>query len=83
MKFRKDFTPKEYEEYLEQQAQKPDKYCSAQDPSHRKLASIQVVSKLIPIPNADKIEMAKILGWECVVEKGQFKEGGGRGSRCQ
>ena len=41
----------------------------------RKLASIQVVDQLIPIENADKIEIAKILGWQVVVKKGEFNPG--------
>ncbi len=41
----------------------------------RKLASVQKIIKLEPIPNADSIEKATVLGWECVVKKGEFKEG--------
>ena len=41
----------------------------------RKLASIQKVSKLFPIPGADFIEGALVLGWEFVVKKGEFKVG--------
>ena len=41
----------------------------------RNLASIQKISKLEPIPNADTIEKATVLGWELVVKKGEFKEG--------
>lgn len=41
----------------------------------RKLASIQTVLKINEIPFADKIELARVLGWQCVVNKGQFKEG--------
>lgn len=41
----------------------------------RKLASIQRVTKLFPIDWADRIEGAEILGWECVVNKNEFKEG--------
>lgn len=41
----------------------------------RKLASIQAIDKLYPIDGADKIERAAVLGWECVVKKGEFKEG--------
>lgn len=41
----------------------------------RTLASIQRIVKIEPIPNADKIEVATVLGWECVVPKGQFKVG--------
>jgi hypothetical protein len=38
----------------------------------RKLASIQRIEKLEPIPGADKIEKATVLGWELVVKKGEF-----------
>lgn len=43
--------------------------------TERKLASIQKIYKLEPIENADRIELASILGWQCVVKKGEFKEG--------
>lgn len=39
----------------------------------RKLASIQKIVSLTPIPNADRIELARVLGWKCVVKKGDFK----------
>lgn len=39
----------------------------------RKLASIQRVWKIEPIEGADRIELAHVLGWQCVVNKGQFK----------
>lgn len=39
----------------------------------RKLASVQRVYEIVPIEGADKIELAKVLGWQCVVNKGQFK----------
>ncbi len=39
----------------------------------RKLATIQKIWKLEPIPDADRIELAHVLGWQCVVNKGQFK----------
>lgn len=41
----------------------------------RKLASIQVITSIEPIENADKIEYASVLGWHCVVKKGEFKVG--------
>lgn len=41
----------------------------------RKLATIQRISELNPIPNADKIEVASVLGWKVVVKKEQFKVG--------
>ena len=43
--------------------------------AERKLASIQVISDLTPIPGADAILCAKVLGWECVVKKEEFKIG--------
>lgn len=39
----------------------------------RKLASIQRIHKVEPIEGADRIELAHVLGWCCVVNKGQFK----------
>lgn len=38
----------------------------------RKLASIQRIWNIEPIDGADKIELAHVLGWQCVVNKGQF-----------
>jgi len=41
----------------------------------RQLATIQQIKRLEPIPEADAIEKAQILGWQLVVKKGEFKEG--------
>lgn len=41
----------------------------------RKLATIQRVEKIEPIEGADAIELVKIMGWQCVTQKGGFKEG--------
>jgi len=41
----------------------------------RELAYIQQIKSLSPIPNADAIEKAEVLGWELVVKKGDFKVG--------
>ena len=38
----------------------------------RKLASIQVIKALSPIPDADAIEVAEVLGYKVVVKKGEF-----------
>ena len=35
----------------------------------RKLASIRIISDMLPIPDADLIEVAVVDGWECVVKK--------------
>ena len=35
----------------------------------RNLASIQRIWKIEPIDGADKIELAHVLGWQCVVNK--------------
>lgn len=43
--------------------------------NERKLAHIERITDLQPIEGADKIEKAIILGWECVVKKGEFKIG--------
>lgn len=42
---------------------------------HRKLVTIQEVKELIPIENAENIELAKIMAWQCVVKKGDFTKG--------
>lgn len=41
----------------------------------RKLASVQEVLDVQPIPEADRIEAAKVEGWTVVVPKGQVKPG--------
>jgi len=41
----------------------------------RKLASIQKIAAITPIADADRIELAHVLGWQCVAKKGDFKEG--------
>jgi len=40
-----------------------------------KLASIEVISEIIPHTNADSLEIAKVLGWQVIVRKGEFKAG--------
>lgn len=41
----------------------------------RHLASIREIASLRPIAGADRIEVAQVDGWECVVKKDEFKEG--------
>lgn len=43
--------------------------------NNRSLAHIERIENLSPIENADKIELAKVLGWNCIVKKGEFKVG--------
>lgn len=39
----------------------------------RKLASVQKITDIQPIPGADNIQVASVLGWKCVVKKDEFK----------
>ena len=41
----------------------------------RKLATIQQIKAILPIEGADAIELAEIMGWRCVVKKGEFCPG--------
>jgi RNA ligase (TIGR02306 family) len=41
----------------------------------RKLASIRVISNIGPIAGADRIELATVDGWKCVVKRGDFEAG--------
>ena len=41
----------------------------------RKLASIQKIISIDPHPNADTLEIAKVLGWHVIIKKGEFKSG--------
>lgn len=41
----------------------------------RKLASIQEIRSIEPIPGKDRIELAHIQGWTVVVQKGEYKPG--------
>ena len=41
----------------------------------RKLASVQEITNITPIENADAIELATVLGWNCVVKKNEVSIG--------
>ena len=40
-----------------------------------KLASIETIREIVPHSNADSLEIARVLGWQVIVRKGQFKAG--------
>src|SRR5215475_7529979 len=40
-----------------------------------KLASIQTIADIRPIPGADRIESATVLGYQTVIKKGEFRPG--------
>ena len=41
----------------------------------RKLASIQKIKAVMPIPDADRLELVQVLGWKCVGGKDEFHVG--------
>ena len=41
----------------------------------RQLVTIQAISEIKPIPDADLLELAVIKGWQCVAKKGEFQAG--------
>lgn len=41
----------------------------------RKLASIRQIANIRPIPGADRIVVAQVDGWECVIQKDEFHVG--------
>ena len=43
--------------------------------SERKLAHIEKIASLEPIPNYDRVEYATVLGWKTIVRKGEFQVG--------
>lgn len=45
------------------------------DPSRRKMASAQRVVGVEPIEGADRIEKIRVLGWQLVAQKNEFKPG--------
>lgn len=41
----------------------------------RKLATVRLISKIEPIKNADRIQLATVDGWKCVIKAGEFAVG--------
>lgn len=39
------------------------------------LATIETITKIVPIDGANNIELAEVLGWNVVIKKGEFSEG--------
>ena len=37
--------------------------------------TVRTVDQVLPHPNADRLEMARVAGWACVIAPGQFKAG--------
>lgn len=55
----------------------PDEFSAAaviQD-THMKLATIETVLDVRPHPNADRLELAIVLGWQTIIRKGEFAIG--------
>jgi RNA ligase (TIGR02306 family) len=40
-----------------------------------KLATYETISEILPIEGADRIELARVQGWQSVIRKGEFKVG--------
>jgi len=43
--------------------------------TERALATIRAIAGIVPIEGADAIELAKVLGWQCVIKKGEMQPG--------
>lgn len=41
----------------------------------RSLAHVEIITALSSIEGADFLELAQVLGWQCVVKKGEFQVG--------
>ena len=41
----------------------------------RRLATVRKISRIDPIENADRIQVATVDGWKCVVKSGEFADG--------
>ena len=43
--------------------------------TERSLAHVEEIANITPIQGADRIAMAQILGWRCIIAKEEFKVG--------
>ncbi|MHB8108374.1 MAG: RNA ligase (ATP), partial [Candidatus Cryosericum sp.] len=41
----------------------------------RTLASIQTIEEVTTHPNADALDIVRVLGWRCVAKRDEFKPG--------
>ncbi|PCI28678.1 hypothetical protein COB55_03630 [Candidatus Wolfebacteria bacterium] len=41
----------------------------------KKLSSLEIIQKISVHPNADKLELSTVLGFQCIIPKDQYKEG--------
>lgn len=43
--------------------------------NERKLASVERIGSVAPVPNSDNLEVVGVKGWKVVIRKGEFREG--------
>jgi len=55
----------------------PDDYAASEviQDNHMKLATIELIADVRPHPNADRLDIATILGWQTIIRKGEFSAG--------
>jgi len=53
----------------------PAAHMAGMDTTERRLVTVETITALTPIPNADAIEAASVRGWNVVVRKGEFSTG--------
>lgn len=55
----------------------PDDYAASEvvQDTRMKLATIELIADVRPHPNADRLDIATILGWQTIIRKGEFSAG--------
>lgn len=46
---------------------------STKEVETRSLVHVERIESVTPIPNADRIELVQVLGWQCIVKKGELR----------